>query len=75
VAVGVTVTPAPLVTVPMPLSIEPLPFANVGVNLAELPEVIVAGTAVKLVMEGAGTAVTVAVAVTDAPAALVTVKM
>jgi hypothetical protein len=59
----------------MLLSIEPVPFENAGVNVVELPGVIATAPAVKLVIVGGGTTVTVAVAVTDVPALLVTVKV
>jgi hypothetical protein len=75
VTVGFTVRTLPLVTAPMPLSIDPVPFTNVGVKVAGAPAVIVVGLATKLLIEGAGTTVTVAVAVTNAPAVFVTVKV
>jgi hypothetical protein len=50
---------------------------NTGVSVVELPETIVVGVAVKLVITGAATTVTVAVAVTETGvvAALVTVSV
>jgi hypothetical protein len=75
VAAGATVTAVPLVTVPRALSMLPVPLANVGVNVAEPPTVIVVGLATKLLIVGAGTIVTVAVDVTAVPAAFVTVNV
>ena len=75
--VGDTETPVPLVTAPTPWSTLPVPLLNVGVRVVEFPETIVSEVAVKLVMEGAATTVTVAVAVTETGvvAALVTVSV
>jgi hypothetical protein len=77
VTVGDTETPFPLVTTPTPWSTLPFPLLNVGVRVVEFPETIVSEVAVKLVMIGAGTTVTVAVIVTVAGvvAALVTVNV
>jgi hypothetical protein len=77
VVVGDTVTPVPLVTAPTPWSTLPVPLLNTGVSVVELPETIVVGVAVKLVITGAATTVTVAVAVTETGvvAALVTVSV
>jgi hypothetical protein len=56
VAVGETDTPTPLVTAPIPWSIEPVPPLNVGVSVAECPLVTVEGDAAK---EAVGAATTV----------------
>ena len=64
-----------LVTVPIPLSIEPVPPANTPVRVVLEPVVMVALAAVKLEMVAAGTTVTVMFLVTKSPAALVTVSM
>ncbi len=74
VVVGVTVTAVPLVTAPTPLLMVPAPPEKTPVRVVELPAVMVAAPAVKLVIVGGGTTVTVAVAMTDVPALLVTVK-
>jgi hypothetical protein len=50
-------------------------FAVTQLSVAEPPIVIVAGVAVKLVMEGAAMTVTVACAVIDVPAAFVAVRV
>lgn len=77
VTVGDTETPFPLVTAPTPWSTLPVPLLNVGVRVVEFPDVIVRDDAVKLVMIGAATTVTVAVivAVAGVVAALVTVNV
>ena len=48
---------------------------NTAVSLVEVPAVIVAAREVKLVITGAGTTVTMAWAVTEVPAAFVTVRV
>jgi hypothetical protein len=73
--VGLTLTAVPLVTVRLPGVITPVPLAKTAVRLALPPTVIVAGFASKLVIVGAGTTVTVAVAVTAAPLVGVTVRV
>ena len=65
----------PLVTVPMLWSTEPVPPVNTPVRVVLVPVVMVGAAAVKLVMAGAATTVTVAVCVTLVPAALVTVRV
>jgi hypothetical protein len=54
VAVGLTLTPVPLVTGRLPGVITPVPFANTPVRVALDPVVIEVGLAPKLVMEGGG---------------------
>ena len=51
---GVTLTVCPLVTSMFPGAMTPVPLAKTAVKLEELPVVIAAGLAVKLVMAGAG---------------------
>jgi hypothetical protein len=51
---GVTLTVCPLVTAMFPGAMTPVPLAKTAVKLEELPVVIAAGLAVKLVMAGAG---------------------
>ena len=75
VAAGETVTGVALVTAPTPLSTLPVPLLNTAVNVVEVPAVIVAAAETKLVMAGAGTTVTVACLVTEAPAVFVTVRV
>ena len=75
VAVGVTVNAVPLVAAMLPGVITAVPPENTPVRVALDPVVIVAGEAAKLVIDGAGTAVMVAVCVADVPAALVTVRV
>jgi len=68
VEAGETVRVPPLVTVPMPLSIEMLvALATLQLSVDDCPEVMVVGEAVKFVMVGAGAVVTVTIveAVTD----------
>ena len=55
VEVGVTVLATPFVTVPIPLSIEPIPLLNAGVSVVELPKTMVSDAAVKLLITGART--------------------
>jgi hypothetical protein len=69
VAVGLTLTPAPLVTARLPGVITPVPFANTPVRLALAPALIVAGLATKLVIVGAGFTVTVTIWVIAVPPA------
>jgi hypothetical protein len=58
------------------LDIEPLTAPILAQErVVEPPEAIVLGDAVKLVIVGLGTTVTVVLAVTDAPAELVTVRV
>ena len=54
VAVGLTVTPTPLVAVRLPGVITPVPFAKTPVKVALDPSVIKLSFAVKLVIEGGG---------------------
>lgn len=75
VAVGLTGTDVPLVTEMLPGVTTPVPFANTAVRLVLFPLVIVAEVAVKLVIVGAGSTVTVAWEVTAVPAALVTASV
>lgn len=51
-AVGETVTGVPLVTVPTPSFTDPVPLLNDAVSVVELPKVIVAAPAAKLVICG-----------------------
>src|SRR5688572_6860349 len=64
----------PLVTEPTPWSIEPVPSENVWLRVIVSPLVTFAGRAVKLVIDGAGIASTVTIAMTAVPAGLVTVR-
>jgi len=73
--VGLTLNDVPLVTARLPGAITPVPLAKTAVRLELPPGAMVAGTAEKLLMTGAGTTVTVAVSVTDVPAELVTVMV
>jgi hypothetical protein len=78
VAVGLTVTAVPLAAVRLPGVITPVPPVKTPVRLVLPPAVIVAGLAVKLVIEGVVTAaftVTVAVFVTAVPSEAVTVSV
>jgi TATA-box binding protein (TBP) (component of TFIID and TFIIIB) len=75
VATGVIIMAMLLVTGPTLLSTEPEPALNTAVRLVELPAVIVVCAAVKLVITGAATTVTVVLAVTAVPAAFVTVSV
>ena len=72
---GLTETGVPLVTEMLPGVITPVPPAKVAVRLELPPTVMIAGLAVKLVIEGGGLTVTVAVCVTAVPAAFVTVSV
>lgn len=64
VAAGVTVMATPLVTVILPGVTTPVPPVKTAVKLELLPTVMVAGLAVKLVIEGAALTVTVTEPVT-----------
>jgi len=75
VAVGFTVTATPLVTEPTLLLTTPVPPEKTPVKIVEFPAVMVVAPAVKLDIVGGATTFTVTVAVTDAPAVLVTVKV
>lgn len=75
VDIGEILTGVPLVTAPTPLSMLPVPLANTAVKVVELPETIVEAPGVKLVIDGAGTTVTVACFVTVPPAVFVTVRV
>ena len=75
VAVGLTVTPTPLVAVRLPGVMTPVPFAKTPVRVALDPVVMVLGIAMKLVIAGAGSTVMVAVAVTAVPLVGVTVRV
>lgn len=66
-AVGLTFTAVPLVTGKLPGVMTPVPLAKTAVRAELPPAVIVAGLAVKLVMEGAGDTVTVTVLVAVPP--------
>jgi hypothetical protein len=63
--VGETVAGVPLVTAPTPPLTLPVPFVKTAVSVAELPDVIVGGVEVKLVIAGA--AATVIVSVPEMP--------
>jgi hypothetical protein len=54
VAVGLTLTPTPLVAVRLPGVITPVPFANTAVRVALDPVVMVPEFAVKLAIDGGG---------------------
>jgi len=54
VAAGATALGTVVVTEPTPLSTLPVPLLNTAVSVVELPLVIVAEAAVKLVIDGAG---------------------
>ncbi len=75
VAVGLTVTPTPLVAGRLPGVMTPVPFAKSPVRVALDPSVIDVSFAVKLVIVGAAFTVMVAVAVTAVPLVLVTVRV
>ena len=75
VAVGLTVTPAPLAAVRLPGVMTPVPSAKTPVRVAFDPVVIVAGIAPKLVIVGAGFTVMVTVAVAAVPLVGVTVRV
>ena len=75
VAVGLTVTPTPLVAVRLPGVMTPVPFAKTPVRVALDPVVMDLGIAMKLVIVGAGFTVIVAVAVAAAPLVGVTVRV
>jgi len=79
VVVGLTETAVPLVTelltVVLPAVITPVPPEKTAVRLELAPALMVAGLAVKLVMEGAATTVTVAVEVTLGPPDPLTVRV
>lgn len=59
VAVGFTVTPAPLVAAMLPGVITPAPLENTPVKAEPDPSVMEVGLAVKLVMEAGGVVVVV----------------
>jgi len=67
VAVGLTLTAAPLVTTRLPGVITPAPPVKVASRLELLPDVIVAGVALKILITGVGLTVTVTVWVTRVP--------
>jgi hypothetical protein len=73
--VGLTETGVPLVIEMLPGVITPVPPVNTADRLELPPTVMVAGLAVKLVIEGGGFTVTVADCVTDLLARLVTVSV
>jgi hypothetical protein len=78
VVAGETFTAVPLVMAFTPLltvAVPPGPALNTAVSVVEFPAVMLASPAVKLVITGTGTTVTVAVEVTAVPAALVTVRV
>jgi hypothetical protein len=77
VTVGEMFTGVPLMTAPTPWSTLPVPLLNTAVSVVGLPETMVADPGVKLVIVGAGTTVTVTVAVveTGVVATLVTVSV
>ena len=75
VAVGLTVTPGPLVAARLPGVMTPVPLAKTPVRVALDPGVMVVGLAVKLVIVGAEFTVRVAAAVTAVPLAGVTVSV
>ena len=75
VAVGLTVTPTPLVAVRLPGVMTPVPFEKTPVRVALDPVVMVIGIGMKLVIVGVGFTVMVAVAVTAVPLVGVTVRV
>ena len=79
VEVGVTGTALPLVTELLtdlvPAVMAPVPPENTAVKLLVPPEEMDVGLALKLVMAGAATTVTVTVPVTEAPDVGVTVRV
>lgn len=75
VAVGLTVTPVPLVAGRLPGVMTPVPFWKTPVSVELPPEPIVAGLAVKLVIAGTGYTVTVVCAVIAVPLVGVTVSI
>ena len=75
VVVGLTLTGVPLVTGMLPGVIIPVPFAKTPVRLALPPGPTVVGLATKLVIVGAGSTVTLTVAVIAVPTGGVTVRM
>ena len=75
VAVGLTLTGIPLEIGRLPGVITPVPFANTAVRFVLPPDPTVVGLAAKLVIVGAGTTVTLAIAVIAAPAGGVTVRV
>jgi hypothetical protein len=76
VAIGLTLTAAPLVAGILPGVITPVPLAKTPVSVVLAAAVIVAGLAVKLLMVGGGGfTVTVAARVMAAPLAGVTVSV
>jgi hypothetical protein len=75
VAVGVTLTAVPEVTLRLPGVITPTPFAKTAVRLALPPAEIAGGVATKLVITGSGSTVTVTVCVTAVPLVGVTVSV
>jgi len=72
---GVTVTGIPLVTTPKAWSMLPVPPEKTAVKEVDVPAVMGFGVAVKLVMAGAATTVTLTDWVTEVPAELVTVSV
>lgn len=75
VAAGLTVTATPVVAARFPGVITPVPPEKTPVSVALPPAVIVVGLATKLVIVGTGFTVMVAVDVTAAPLAGVTVSV
>jgi hypothetical protein len=75
VVAGLTLTPTPLVTARFPGEITPVPLAKTAVRVEFPPAIIAAGFARKLVIEGAGATVTVAVWVIAVPVEGVTVRV
>ena len=75
VVVGLTLTGVPLVTERLPGVITPVPSVKTAVRLELVPASMVVALAVKLVMDGAGVTVTVAVWVMAVPVEGVTVRV
>src|SRR5580704_8196116 len=67
VVVGETLAGVPLVTAPTLLFTLPVPFVKTAVSVAGLPDVIVGGVEVKLVIAGAATTEIVSVAEMPTP--------
>lgn len=72
---GLMLTGVPLLTGRLPGEMTPVPPVKTAVSVKVAPASTIAGLAVKLVMDGAGVTVTVAVWVMAAPAGGVTVRV
>lgn len=72
---GLTLTGVPLVTGMLPGVMTPVPLAKAPVRLALPPGPTVVGLATKLVIVGAGSTVTLTIAVAAVPTGGVTVRV